>query len=143
MQTFRLISYCRERYFNPCICFNQNIFNIFREIFRHQPYQSDFYSSFTENIKCPDVIEHEKYPNCVRFTVVSVTDDLFVIVDRNTLYLSILILVHCFHVPVCSFPASLEIHGNPSIYKYITIIWCLRERREDTAVAIDRSAATK
>ena len=48
-------TYCRERYFNPCICFNQNILNIFREIFRHQPYQSDFYSSFTENIKCLDV----------------------------------------------------------------------------------------
>ena len=48
-------TYCRERYFNPCICFNQNIFNIFREIFRHQPYQSDFYSSFRENIKCLDV----------------------------------------------------------------------------------------
>ena len=31
--------------------------------------------------------EHEKYPNCVRLcTVVSVIDDLFVIVYRNTLY---------------------------------------------------------
>ena len=33
-------------------------------------------------------IEHEKYPNCVRLcTVVSVIDDLFVTVCRNTLYL--------------------------------------------------------
>ena len=33
-------------------------------------------------------IEHEKYPNCVRLcTVVSVIDDLFVTVDRNTLYI--------------------------------------------------------
>ena len=31
-------TYCRERYFNPCICFNQNIFNIFREILGCKPF---------------------------------------------------------------------------------------------------------
>ena len=50
-------------------------------------------------------VEHEKYPNCVRLcTVVSVIDDLFVTVYRNTLYNLFFARVDNFlqsSVPVC------------------------------------------
>ena len=40
-------------------------------------------------------IEHEKYPNCLCLcTVVSVTDDLFVTVNRNTLFILVLKFNH-------------------------------------------------